>query len=101
MVDLSFFGDVPPEVVNAPVAANLTVGQTAVTAAFVQFEPATHPMLALTHGERDYDLTAGLPYAKRNPPLSVDNPTARLQDIARRFFQDYFAGMTPTVYAGQ
>jgi hypothetical protein len=85
-----------PVPANAPVSANLTVGGKAVTAAFIQFEPATHGMFSGRSGQRRWDLTNPMLFTKI-APTRVSNPIDRLHRIYAGFLGDYFAGRVPTV----
>jgi hypothetical protein len=99
-VDLAYWAS-PPPALTPPVAGNLMSGGQAVTAAFIQLDPATHGMLTTQHGQRRHDVSQPPPYPKIDPPQPVDNPTVRLQAIYLKFVQDYFAGAVPQVIDGQ
>jgi hypothetical protein len=100
MIDLQYWPS-PPAAQTAPVSGNLMVGGQPVTAAFIQFEQASHGMLDSLNGTHDADLTQPYPYPPINPPVPIVNPTARLGKIFASFMKDYFAGVVPTVAPGQ
>jgi hypothetical protein len=83
--------------VPAPVSANVTAPGGPVTGAFIQFEPATHPMLTEQRDDRNYDLSNGPPFRKAATPVQVDNPIGRLQGIIATFVGDFYAGKVPRV----
>jgi hypothetical protein len=97
-VDLGFWPGATA--IAAPASANVTVGGKAVTAAFVQLDPATHVMLTWQNGTHQWDVTKPPPYMKVTP-TTVMNPIVRLQAIYTRFVSDYFAGKAPSVVDGQ
>ncbi len=94
-VDLAQWPQAPVPA-NAPVSANVS----GVTAAFIQFEPATHGMFSNRAGQRRYDLSNPMLFTKI-APVTVKNPTDRLHRIYLGFFSDYFAGRAPTVLDAQ
>jgi len=98
MVDLGYWPS-PPGALTAPVSANVTSGGKMITAAFIQFEQASHGMFDSLHGRHTADLTQPYPYPKI-PPSDIANPTARLQKIYASFMKDFFAGVAPSVATG-
>jgi hypothetical protein len=98
-IDLSLW-PAAPTATAAPVSGNVTVNGHTVTAAFIQFEQASHGMFTVQHGAHTADLTQPYPYPKITP-VPLDNPIVRLHAIYERFMQDYFAGLPPTVVSGQ
>jgi hypothetical protein len=85
-----------PSVMKAPLSAN--AGAT-VTAAMVQFQTATHPMLMVQEGDKLRDTTP--PFKKLDAPFTVDNPIDQLQAMMAAFLGDFFAGKAPTVIDAQ
>jgi hypothetical protein len=98
-IDLHYW-PMPPTALNAPMSANLTSAGKMITAAFIQFEEASHGMFDSQNGKHTADLTQPYPYPKITPPVPIMNPTARLQQIYASFVKDFFAGMAPTVATG-
>ena len=86
---------------NAPVSGNVMVNGKPVTAAFIQFEQASHGMFTNQKGAHTADVTKPYPYPAIVPAQPIDNPIVRLHAIYERFFGDYFAGKVPTVVSGQ
>jgi hypothetical protein len=72
-------------------------GPDGVTAALLQFEPATHGMLYYQHENRHFDLSMGPPYSPLSPAQHVDNPIERVHAIAGVFLDGFYAGSSPTV----
>jgi hypothetical protein len=97
-IDLGYWPN-PPAPAMAPMAGNVTVGGASITAAFIQFEEASHGMLLSQHGEHTADLTKPYPYPKITP-VPIMNPTVRLQKIYGSFMKDFFARVAPTVASG-
>jgi len=98
-IDLQYW-PMAPAPLSAPVSGNVTANGATVTAAFIQFEQASHGMLQNNKGQHTADLTVPYPYPKKNPPETFMNPTVRLQNIYHGFMKDYFAGVVPTVTTG-
>jgi hypothetical protein len=90
-----------PAMLQAGVSGNLTVGGKPITAAFIQFEPATHGMMDGRKGQRTVDLSQPYPYPKLPAPVPIDNPIDRVLTIYASWFTDYFAGRVPAVVSGQ
>jgi hypothetical protein len=88
-----------PAPLAAPVAGNLTASGQPITAAFLQFETACHSMLIWPIDQQVADLTQPYPYPQISP-VTIMNPTVRLQAIYVGFFRDLFAGRAPTVATG-
>jgi hypothetical protein len=97
-LDLQYW-PMAPTPLAAPVAGNVTVNGQPYTAAFLQFETATHSMLIWPVDQQVADLSGPYPYPSI-PPVPIMNPTARLQVIYVAFFTDYFAGRVPTLITG-
>jgi hypothetical protein len=98
-IDLSLWTQ-PPAAQTAPVSGNLMVNGKPVTAAFIQFEEASHGMFNAQKGEHTADLTQPYPYPKI-PTVDIANPIVRLHAIFVSFMRDYFDGKVPTVVSGQ
>ena len=99
MVDLQFWTG--GTAATAPVSGNVMVNGKAVTAAFIQFEQASHGMFDSQRGAHTFDVTKPYPYPPINPAQPIMNPIVRLHAIYGSFFGDYFAGKVPTVVSGQ
>jgi hypothetical protein len=97
-VDLQYWAN-PSSPATAPVSGNVTVGGKPVTAAFFQFEQASHGMFDSLKGQHTVDLSQPYPYPKITP-VPIANPTARLQQIYSSFMKDFFAGRVPTLATG-
>ncbi len=98
-IDLSLWTQAPTPM-SAPVSGNVMVAGKPVTAAFIQFEEASHGMFDSQHGAHTADLTQPYPYPK-TARAEIANPIVRLHAIYVSFMKDYFAGLVPTVVSGQ
>jgi len=74
----------------------VTVGDTDVTAVFVQVDPATHGMLTRSSGERQYEADFP-PFTPLAEPLPVTNPIVELQTLIVELADAWTAGTTPAV----
>jgi hypothetical protein len=72
-------------------------GPGGTTAAFVQFEQATHGMMYYRKATRRYDLTQPFPYPLLPAPALIDNPIDRVHAMVIDFVKQYGDGGVPIV----
>ena len=99
----------PPDLAGWPGAepaqGSLMGNHAGRTAAFVQFQTASHNMIAQRTGGRDYDLSSGydhsgldsLGFPKRPTPITFANPIDRVHGLVAAFVEAALKGEAPKV----